>query len=71
MSKDVGRYEVWGGNPARLLKHRFPAEIIEPLDQLQWWDRDLETVRKIVPLLMDVPTLARLDDIREILEAEH
>ena len=47
VSKNVGRYEVWGGNPARLLKHRFPLEIMEALDALQWWDRDLETVRNL------------------------
>ena len=70
VSKDVGRYEVWGGNPARLLKLRFPEDIIQPLDQLQWWDRDLETVRKIVPLLMDVPTKARLEEIKQILDGE-
>ncbi|WP_438989981.1 CatB-related O-acetyltransferase [Lentibacter sp.] len=70
VSKDVGRYEVWGGNPARLLKHRFPLEIMEALDALQWWNRDLETVRKIVPLLIDVPTPERLGEIRDILEGE-
>lgn len=70
VSKNVGRYEVWGGNHARLLEHRFPLEIMEALDALQWWDRDLETVRKIVPLLIDVPTPERLGEIRDILEGE-
>lgn len=70
VSKNVGRYEVWGGNHARLLEHRFPLEIMEALDALQWWDRDLETVRKIVPLLIVVPTPERLGEIRDILEGE-
>ncbi|WP_298805645.1 CatB-related O-acetyltransferase [uncultured Lentibacter sp.] len=68
VSKDVGRYEVWGGNPARLLKLRFSEAIIEQLDDLRWWDRDLETVRKIAPLLLEAPTEARLAEIRRMLE---
>jgi hypothetical protein len=43
---------------------------MEALDALQGWDRDLETVRKIVPLLIVVPTPERLGEIRDILEGE-
>jgi acetyltransferase-like isoleucine patch superfamily enzyme len=38
VSRDVEPYTIVGGIPARLLKRRFPAEIIEALQRSQWWD---------------------------------
>ena len=37
VTKDVGPYEVWGGNPARCIKKRFDDETIEKLISLEWW----------------------------------
>lgn len=31
VTKDVGPYEVWAGNPARLIRKRFDEETIERL----------------------------------------
>ena len=36
--KDVGAYEVWAGNPARLIRKRFGNEIISELMSIRWWD---------------------------------
>jgi virginiamycin A acetyltransferase len=36
--KDVPDYAVVGGNPAKILKYRFPDKIIESLLILRWWD---------------------------------
>ena len=38
VTKDVGPYEVWAGNPARMIKKRFDDETIERLNQTQWWE---------------------------------
>ncbi|MDO5144140.1 MAG: CatB-related O-acetyltransferase [bacterium] len=37
VTKDVGPYEVWAGNPARLLKKRFDEDTIQRLIELAWW----------------------------------
>ena len=37
MTKDVAPYTVVAGTPARILKTRFDARIIERLLALQWW----------------------------------
>lgn len=45
VTKDIGAYEIWGGNPARKLKKRFDDEICEQLVKTRWWnlqDRELE-----------------------------
>ena len=38
VTKDIGDYEIWAGNPARFIRKRFPDEIIAGLKELSWWD---------------------------------
>lgn len=40
ITKDVGPYEVWVGNPARCIKKRFDNESIEKLLSIEWWEFD-------------------------------
>ncbi len=42
VTKNVGEYEVWGGNPAHLIKKRFSDELIEKLIESKWWERSNE-----------------------------
>lgn len=51
VTKSVGSYEIWGGNPARLIKKRFSDEHIQKLLQLQWWDWDIETIKAHLNLI--------------------
>jgi chloramphenicol O-acetyltransferase type B len=46
VTKNVGPYEIWGGNPARLIKKRFSDDDIEKLLEIKWWDWDLETLKR-------------------------
>ena len=41
VTKDIGAYEIWAGNPAKFIKKRFDDKTIERLLELQWWDKDL------------------------------
>lgn len=45
--KDVPPYAVVVGNPARVLKYRFNEKIINELLNLNWWDRDIEEIKKL------------------------
>ena len=38
VTKDVTAYAIVGGNPARLIRERFPAVIAARLRALAWWD---------------------------------
>jgi len=67
VAKDVGAYEIFGGNPARHLKHRFSEDICARLLGLRWWDQPLEVIREIAPLLSGVPDEARLDRIEALI----
>lgn len=59
VTKNVGPYEIWGGNPARFIKRRFKDEDIQRLLQIKWWDWGLETLKRNLKLLRsnDVETL--------------
>ena len=40
----VPPYAIWGGNPGRLIKYRFPKEIIDELLKIKWWDWDISKI---------------------------
>ncbi|RZI45695.1 CatB-related O-acetyltransferase [Candidatus Finniella inopinata] len=44
VTKDVAPYTIVGGNPARLIRQRFPQETIDFLVQLAWWDWPIEKI---------------------------
>lgn len=46
VTKSIGPYEIWAGNPARFIRKRFDDETIEKLLQSKWWDWDDERLRK-------------------------
>jgi acetyltransferase-like isoleucine patch superfamily enzyme len=37
VTRDVPPYAIVGGNPARIIRYRFPPEVIADLQALQWW----------------------------------
>ena len=44
--KDVPAYAVVGGNPAKILKSRFPPETVAALEQIAWWDWPIEKITR-------------------------
>lgn len=50
---DVPPYTLFGGNPARLLKQRFDAELTGLLLRFRWWDLPGEELAEVLPLLCD------------------
>ena len=38
VTKDVPPFAIVVGNPARLLRYRFPPEIVAALESIAWWD---------------------------------
>lgn len=49
VTKDVAPYTIVGGNPARLIRRRFPEAVGERLQALAWWDWDHERLRAALP----------------------
>jgi acetyltransferase-like isoleucine patch superfamily enzyme len=67
VTKDVAPYTIVGGNPAKLIKERFPQHIAKQLLDIKWWEKSDEEINRIVPLLQDQPTEEMLAKIRSAL----
>ena len=46
LTKDVGPYEIWAGNPAKLIRKRFDDATIEKLLKTVWWNWPDEKIKK-------------------------
>lgn len=51
VTSDVPPYAIVGGNPARVIRMRRPAEEIERLLALAWWDWPVEKITRLAPLI--------------------
>ena len=52
VTSDIPHYAVAGGNPARIIKTRFPDESIEKLLEIRWWDWPPEKINRHVEILL-------------------
>lgn len=44
VTSNVGAYQIYGGNPARLIKQRFDDDLINHLLDIKWWNWDAEKI---------------------------
>ncbi len=51
VGSDVEPYTIVAGNPAKLIRRRFDEELTELLLRLKWWDKSIEEINDIIPLL--------------------
>ncbi len=61
VAHDVPPYAIAAGNPARVIRMRFPEDIVRRLLALRWWDWDVPTVERFLPLLVSNNVLQFLD----------
>ena len=51
VGSDIAPYTVVVGNPARPLRKRFDDELIALLLDFKWWDRPIDEINSLIPLL--------------------
>lgn len=51
VTKDVKPYEIVGGVPAKHIKFRFSEDEIKRLESLNWWNWDIDKIRKNIKFL--------------------
>ena len=66
VSKDVEPYTIVAGNPIRIIRKRFDDELIEILERFKWWDKSIEEINSLIPLL----TNSDLETVRAEIKEE-
>jgi phosphonate metabolism protein (transferase hexapeptide repeat family) len=61
VTKDVPDYAIVAGNPARIVRQRFPDGIAARLRELAWWDWDHGRLRRALPDFRALPVEDFLD----------
>ncbi|MBQ6972309.1 MAG: CatB-related O-acetyltransferase [Synergistaceae bacterium] len=51
VTRDIPPYVVAAGNPARVIRERFDRELTGLLLALRWWDRSIDEIRGLIPIL--------------------
>ena len=51
VASDVEPYSIVVGNPAKLIRYRFDGELTSLLLKFKWWDKPVEEINALIPLL--------------------
>ena len=60
--KNIPPYAIVGGNPAQVIKYRFPPHVIEALLRIKWWDWSLDKIHDNFKYFNDVEKFISLHD---------
>ena len=65
VTKDIGPYEIWAGNPARLIRKRFDDETIDAFEKMKWWEWDDEKIELSSGVMTDVAKFIEMRDKKQ------
>ena len=51
VASDVAPYTIVAGNPAKLIRKRFDDELTALLLKFKWWDKSVEEINSLIPVL--------------------
>lgn len=64
VGNNVEPYTIIAGNPAKEIRKRLDPELIEIMEKLKWWDKSIEEINSLIPIL----TCSELNKVREELK---
>ena len=64
VGSDIPPYSIAVGNPARIIRQRFDDEMIDLLLRFKWWDKSIEEINALIPIL----TCSDLERVRKELK---
>ncbi len=54
VTREVPRYTIVAGNPARKLRDRFPPDLASAIEASRWWEMDIAALRHMIAERRDV-----------------
>lgn len=66
VGSDVEPYTIVAGNPARFIRHRFDDELTSLLLEFKWWDKPVEEINSLIPIL----TSSDLENVKKEIRAK-
>ena len=66
VGRNVESYTIVVGNPAKVLRKRFDDELIVLLQSFKWWDKSIDEINALIPIL----TCSDLNRVKEELKAK-
>jgi virginiamycin A acetyltransferase len=70
VGNDVEPYTVVAGNPAKPRRKRFDDELIALLLAFKWWDRPIEEINRLIPVLTDGDLTVVREKLKKLLRAD-
>lgn len=64
VGSNVEPYTIFAGNPAKPIRKRFDDELIQIMQKLKWWDKSIEEINSLIPIL----TCSDLNKVKEELK---
>ncbi len=65
VGSDIAPYTIVVGNPARPIRRRFDDELISMLLEWKWWDKPIDEIDELIPVL----TCSNLDEVKKKIKA--
>lgn len=69
VTKSIPSYSIAAGNPAQVIKKRFPDEIIDILKKIEWWNWPVETIQERRKLFEIDLEKASVNEIKSLLKS--
>ncbi len=64
VGKNIEPYTIVAGNPIHVIRKRFDDELIELLERFKWWDKSIDEINSLIPIL----TCSDLKKVKEELK---
>lgn len=64
VGSNIPPYTIVVGNPAKVIKNRFDEELTKVLLEFKWWDKDIESINELIPVL----TNSDLNYVKKVLK---
>ncbi len=64
VGSDVAPYTIAVGDPAKAVRRRFDDEMIGLLEEFRWWDKSIDEINKLIPML----TCSDTEKVREFIK---